>query len=312
MGEPTVRAKDDAADMIAAAIGVTDNNRAVVAKSAGAGDRGVRDRHRDRERVRRLAAWRRPRVTDLCRDADARSVSIVVPTLREAANLTRLAERIAGALSEKGIAWELLLVDDDSGDGSTVVVAELAERLPVRMKVRRGVTPDLSRAVLEGIAESRHDRIVVMDADLSHPPERIPDLLAVLDAGCDMVVGSRYVSGASTVGEWGLARALNSRIATLLAAPLAACSDPMAGFFAVDRRALPDPATLRPVGYKVGLELMVRGRLQVREVPIAFDDRRRGKSKLGWRQRLDYLRHLVRLYSHVLAGSLTRRSGARR
>ena len=243
---------------------------------------------------------------DLCRGADARSISIVVPTLREVANLSRLAERIAGALAGKGIAWELLLVDDDSGDGSTAVVAELAERLPVRMEVRRGVPPDLSRAVLEGIAGSRYDRIVVMDADLSHPPERIPDLLAALDAGCDMVVGSRYVPGASTAGEWGLARALNSRIATLLAAPLVTCSDPMAGFFAVDRRALPDPATLRPVGYKIGLELMVRGALRTREVPIAFDERRDGRSKLGWRQRLAYLRHLGRLYVHVLGRRLLR------
>ena len=145
-----------------------------------------------------------------------------------------------------------------------------------------------------------------MDADLSHPPERIPDLLTQLDGDCDMVVGSRYVRGASTAGEWGLARTLNSRIATLLATPLTACSDPMAGFFAVDRRALPDPAVLRPVGYKIGLELMVRGRLRVREVPIAFADRRDGRSKLGWRQRLDYLRHLGRLYAHVLAQALPR------
>ena len=243
---------------------------------------------------------------------DGTMVSIVVPTLREAANLRRLAERIAGALARTGLAWELLLVDDDSDDGSTVVAAELAKRLPVRMEVRRGVPPDLSRAVLEGMARSRFDRIVVMDADLSHPPERIPDLLAALNADCDLVVGSRYLGGASTPGDWGWSRALNSRIATLLAAPLVTCSDPMAGFFAVDRRVLPDLATLRPIGYKIGLELMVRGRLRVREVPIAFDDRLRGHSKLGWRQRLDYLRHLGRLYLHVLAGKVTRRSAPHR
>ena len=232
---------------------------------------------------------------------DPAAVSIVVPTLREAANLEPLAERVAGALAGRGPAWELLFVDDDSRDGSEAVAAGLAARLPVRMVVRRGGRPDLSRAVLDGIARSRHDRVVVMDADLSHPPERIPDLLAALDGGhCDMAVGSRYVAGASTAGDWGLARTLNSRVATLLAAPLVSCADPMAGFFAVDRRALPDPATLRPVGFKIGLELMVRGRLRVREVPIAFDDRRRGHSKLRWRQQLDYLRHLGRLYLHVL------------
>ena len=235
------------------------------------------------------------------------AVSIVVPTLREAANLRPLAERVAGALAGRVAAWELLFV----GDGSAAVAAGLAERLPVRMVVRRGARPDLSLAVVEGIERSRFDRIVVMDADLSHPPERIPDLLAALDAGCDMAVGSRYVRGASTAGDWGLARVVNSRVATLLAAPLARCADPMAGFFAVDRRALPRPGALRPVGFKIGLELMVRGRLRVREVPIAFADRRRGASKLRWRQQLDYLRHLGRLYAHIAARAW-RRPAARR
>ncbi len=242
---------------------------------------------------------------------DHPGVTIVVPMLREAPNLEPLAERVAGALAGRGLAWELLLVDDDSDDDTLDVAGRLARRLPLRIEVRRGVRPDLSRAVLQGIAHGRHDRVVVMDADLSHPPERIPDLLAGRDAGCDMVVGSRYYPGASTADDWGWTRALNSRVATLLAVPLTRCSDPMSGFFAVDRRALPDRAALRPVGYKVGLELMVRGRLRVGEVPIAFDDRRRGKSKLGWRQRLNYVRHLGRLYAHVAARAL-RRSAPRR
>ena len=235
----------------------------------------------------------------------------MVPTLREAPNLDPLTERVAGALAGRGLAWELLLVDDDSDDETLDIAGRLARRLPLRIEVRRGKRPDLSQAVLQGIAHARYDRVVVMDADLSHPPERIPDLLARLDSDCDMVVGSRYVAGASTAGDWGLARVVNSRVATLLAAPLVRCSDPMAGFFAVDRRALPDAAALRPVGFKIGLELMVRGRLRVCEVPIAFADRRRGKSKLRWRQQLDYLRHLGRLYAHVFARTLRRRGHRR-
>ena len=214
---------------------------------------------------------------------------------------------MAGALSGSGVAWELLFVDDDSGDGTDAVAAELAGRLPVRLEVRRG---GAARPVAGGARRHCARPVRHRGGDgrgpVAPPPERIPDLLAKLDAGCDMVVGSRYVPGASTDGDWGLARVVNSRVATLLAAPLARCSDPMAGFFAVDRRALPDPAVLRPVGFKIGLELMVRGRLRVRKAPIAFADRRRGKSKLRWRQQLDYLRHLGRLYAHVLARALRR------
>ena len=225
-----------------------------------------------------------------------RTVSIVVPTLREAANIPTLAARIHDALAGSGIEWELLLVDDDSNDGSEQIVAELARRLPVRMAVRRNMPRDLSLAVLHGIRLARFDRVVVMDADLSHSPERIGKLLAALDGDCDLAVGSRYVPGGTVDRSWGWGRRLNSRVATLLALPLVRCTDPMSGFFATDRRALPDLERLQPVGYKIGLELMVRGRLRVAEVPIDFVDRDLGSSKMDWRQQVDYLRHLYRLY----------------
>ena len=224
-------------------------------------------------------------------------VSIVAPTYREAANIPALAERVHAALSGTGIEWELILADDDSRDGSEGIVAELARRFPIRMVVRRDPPRDLSRSVLFGIASARFDRLVVMDADLSHPPERIVDLLRGLDDGCAMTVGSRYATGGSIDRAWSRRRLLGSRAATALALPLVSCADPMSGFFAVDRRALPDPLALRPVGYKIALEIMVRGRLEVREIPIDFRDRARGTSKLGWRQQIDFLRHLYRLYS---------------
>ena len=219
-----------------------------------------------------------------------------MPTYREAANLRALATRVSAAMAAAGWTWELVLVDDDSADGSVDIANELAERLPVRMDVRRGVPRDLSAAVLRGMRLARFDRIVVMDADLSHPPERIPDLLGALDGCADIVVGSRYAPGGEVDQAWGAWRHLNSRLATLLARPLVNCSDPMAGFFALERNALPDRGQLFPIGYKIGLELMVRGRLRVAEVPIAFSDRQRGVSKLDWRQQFNYLRHVHRLY----------------
>ena len=239
---------------------------------------------------------------DLESPSHPQAVSIVVPTFREAANIPRLAERIHAALSDSEITWELLLVDDNSEDGSEAVAAELSRRLPVRMVTRRQPPRDLSLSVIEGIRLCRFDRLVVMDADLSHSPERIADLLAALDADCDMVVGSRYAPGGVIDQAWSPWRVLNSRVATSLALPLVSCSDPMAGFFATDRRVLPDLQTLQPIGYKIALELMVRGKLRVRELPIDFRDRSLGSSKMNWRQQLNYLRHLSRLYRFKFGG----------
>lgn len=226
----------------------------------------------------------------------------MVPTFREADNLPALASRIAAAMSGGEFEWELVLVDDDSRDGSEELSEALAQRFPVRMEVRRDRSRDLSLSVLRGIEISRFDRVVVMDADLSHPPERIPDLVRALDGECDMVVGCRYGPGGRIDPGWGLWRRLNSYGATLLARPLADCSDPMSGFFALDRRRLPDLAQFRPVGFKIGLELMVRGQWRVGEVPIDFSDRGQGESKMNLRQQVRYLRHLKRLYLHRFGG----------
>ncbi len=235
-------------------------------------------------------------------EAAPRPISIVVPTFREAANLPRLAERIQTALEPTGIAWELLLVDDDSDDGTPAAAAALAQRLPLRLIVRREPPRDLSLSVLHGLECSRHDRIVVMDADLSHPPEAIPALLAALDRNGAMAIGSRYMSGGSFDRTWGLRRFLSSRLATMLTNPLTGCSDPMSGFFAIDRRALPALSAMRPTGYKIGLELMVRSDLEAEEIPIEFHNRHLGASKMNWRQQARYLRHLARLYRHKFGG----------
>ena len=225
-------------------------------------------------------------------------VSVVAPTYREAGNIRPLAERIRTAMEATQVDWELILADDDSRDGSEELARELSRSLPVRFHVRRARYRDLSQSVLDGIRLARFDRLVVMDADLSHPPEQIPDLLTALHGGAEMALGSRYAPGGRIDGAWGRYRNLNSRVATWLTRPLARCADPMSGFFAVDRRRLPEAAELSPVGFKIGLELIVRGGLRVSEVPIRFDERQGGSSKLTWRQQLAFLRHLFRLYRY--------------
>ncbi len=227
------------------------------------------------------------------------TVSVVVPTYREAGNLVALAERVTVALRDSS-DWELLVVDDDSRDGTEQIMRELSAALPVRLHVRKQPPRDLSRSVLLGFRLARFDRVVVMDADLSHPPERIPDLLAALEAGAEFAVGSRYVEGGLVDSRWSRTRALSSRLATTLARPLVACSDPLSGFFALDRRVLPHPETLHPKGYKIGLEIMVRGRLAVREVPINFQNRHVGASKMTLRTLFAYLGQLLRLYAILL------------
>ncbi len=242
---------------------------------------------------------RQKQLADDVSDMVAMPVSVVVPTFREAGNLAALAERIAATLRH-GPHWELLVVDDDSRDGTEQILHELSATLPVRLHVRRQPPRDLSRSVLLGFRLARFDRVVVMDADLSHPPERIPDLLAALDAGAEFALGSRYVEGGRIDSNWSRTRASGSRLATALARPLVACSDPLSGFFALDRRMLPPPAELHAKGYKIGLELMVRGRLTVREVPIEFQDRRVGASKMSPRTLIAYLAQAFRLYGFRL------------
>lgn len=231
-------------------------------------------------------------------------LTIVVPTYKEAANLPTLAEAVELALASSGIHYELLVVDDNSPDDTRSVCEELAKRFPLRLLQPQGREKDLSLSVVDGIRAAEHDNILVMDADMSHPPSQIPAMFSTLqEHPADFIVGSRYVKGGSFDRDWSLWRFLNSYIATLLARPLVKCSDPMSGFFLFNRSRLGDVDALRPMGYKIGLELMVRGKFSsVREVPIAFKDREVGTSKMDLGQQIKYLRHLRRLYMYRYGG----------
>ena len=223
--------------------------------------------------------------------------SLVIPALNEALNLPPLLEQIDAALV--GRDYEVIVVDDNSRDNTREVCAALAARYPLRLIVREQPTNGLSGAVLHGIAHAAGEYLVVMDADLQHPPAKIPELLAPLERGeADFVIGSRYVAGGSTGEAWTLFRKVNSRVATLLARPFAGrTSDPMSGFFALKRSTYARAQRLTPLGYKIALELMCKSRVaSVREVPIHFAERTRGESKLTLKEQFRYLEHLSRLY----------------
>ena len=224
------------------------------------------------------------------------SVTVVVPTYREAENLPLLLARIDEVRCSAGLELDVVVVDDDSGDGIVEAVDGCGfdwARVVVRYR-----QPGLSQSVVAALEHCRGQALVVMDADLSHPPETIPSLLSGLVQGHQAVVGSRYVPGGCTHDDWGIFRELNSKLATALARPLTQLRDPMAGFFALWRKDVVD-ASLDPVGYKILLEFIVKCELQdVAEVPIAFGRRRYGESKLTVKQRVLYLAHLLRLYRY--------------
>lgn len=223
------------------------------------------------------------------------SISVVVPTYREAQNLPLLIERLAEVRRAHGYLLDLWVMDDDSQDGSAQVVQRLGYEW-VTLVRRRGLR-GLSLAVLDGLGRAAGEVLVVMDADLSHPPEAIPRMLATLREGADFVLGSRFVEGGTTDDDWGMFRWLNSRVATLLALPLTTVRDPMSGFFMLHRTTFESGFEFNPVGYKIGLELYVKcGCRKAVEVPIHFADRRRGTSKLTFREQLRYLQHIRRLY----------------
>lgn len=225
-------------------------------------------------------------------------VSVIVPTYNESQNLPELVRRILGAQPRA----EIVVVDDASADGTADVARELGKTMPVRVIERRDER-GLSTAVLRGMQEARTDLCVVMDADLSHPPEAIPKIVQAVRDGADVAVGSRYVKGGD-IDEWPLFRRFASKAGTLLARPLTAVHDPMAGFFGL-RRSLLDGVTLKPRGFKILLEILARtGTRKTAEVPIRFEDRVKGASKFGPKQRREYLRQIWDLYSDLNAWPL--------
>lgn len=223
------------------------------------------------------------------------SISVIVPTYREAENLNELVARIDSVRQKDNLALDLFIMDDDSQDGTEKIVTALG--LPWVNLIVRTNNRGLSAAVLDGFKAATNEVFVVMDADLSHPPEKIPELVDALAGDTDFVIGSRYVENGSTAEEWGVFRWLNSSIATLLAWPFTSVKDPMSGFFAIRRETVEKAAPMSPVGYKIGLELIVKCPCtHIAEIPIHFAQRGHGQSKLSLKEQLQYLQHLFRLF----------------
>jgi len=227
-------------------------------------------------------------------------LALVIPTLREEENIGGLLSHVRSVLDPLNFPYEILVVDDDSPDGTGAQVSAIAREDPrVRLLVRKGQR-GLSGAILYGWQHSDAAILGVMDADLQHPPELLPQLLAAIHDGRDIAIGSRYIPGGG-VGGWNPVRKLFSAAAIWATWPLQKprlrAKDPMSGFFLVRRRCL-DQILFQPTGFKLLLEILVRGRIQsLEEVPYSFGSRYRGASKADFKVGWDYALLLARLYA---------------
>jgi dolichol-phosphate mannosyltransferase len=244
-------------------------------------------------------------------DPETPVISLVIPTFNESANVGELLARLTATLPADA-PCEVIFVDDSTDDTPAVVTeAARSSRLAVSVHHREVPEGGLGGAVALGLRQASAPWIVVMDADLQHPPTLVPDLVTAGEAAeADLVVATRYADGGSRAGLDGGFRKVASGGSTALAKALFPrrlrnVSDPMSGFFAV-RAASLDPDVLRPLGYKILLELVVRCRLsRVTEVPYQFQDRFAGESKANFGEGLRFLRHLMVLRVSSVSSTLT-------
>lgn len=225
-------------------------------------------------------------------------ISIVIPTYNEAKNLPKLFNEIFKVIPDV----EVIVVDDNSQDGTT----EICSRYPITLLVRTNER-GLATACVEGFNNSNGDIIVVMDADLQHPPKKIPELINAINNGADIAIGSRYVEGGSDA-KFGLGRRIISKgassLVNLIFDEVKEIKDKESGFFAFKKKVIKS-VKLRPKGYKILLEVLIMGNHNnVQEVGYEFGERYAGESKLGLKTISSYLSHLLSLLWHT--GKLTK------
>jgi dolichol-phosphate mannosyltransferase len=229
-------------------------------------------------------------------------LTMVVPTYNERDRLQELTTALFDACGQHQVDLELVIVDDNSPDGTGALADELARTRRMRVIHRAGKL-GLGTAVVAGFAVAESEIVGVMDADFSHPPALVPRMLAVLRAtSAEVLVASRYVPGGSTP-DWPVMRRLMSRSACLAARGLSPIRDAASGFFLI-RRSIAQGVAIKAGGFKICLELLVRAwPKRLVEIPYRFDDRELGESKMSMKEAAGYLFQLKDLYRLRLAGS---------
>lgn len=225
-------------------------------------------------------------------------VSIILPTLNERENIEIIIPLIATVLERENIEYEIIVVDDSSADQTACVARSLSGRYPVSVFVRQNEIGLASAAVL-GFSKAVGSVLVVMDSDLSHPVEKLPELIKPILANiCDITVGSRHIPGGGCT-TWPIFRQIISKAAGSLAFGLTRLTDPTSGFMAIRRSTLQE-LELSPIGWKIVLEIVTRSNARLLEVPIIFRNRVHGRSKLTPLVQIQYLLHIFKLHDFKL------------
>ena len=230
--------------------------------------------------------------------------SIVVPTYNEAGGIEQLIKMVSGIFKANALDGEIVVVDDNSPDGTGAIVDAMTHSYPVRCLHRPGKM-GLSSGVIDGwkFARAESEALGAMDADFSHDATIIPKMVAALESGkYGLAIGSRYVKGGG-IENWPKRRILTSIVACRLAYLLTPIQDITSGFFLVKREALAN-VKLDPIGFKIGLEVAAKAKFgKALEVPYVFKDRVFGESKLNGKEITNYLKQLRRLYAARFLGS---------
>ncbi|MEM8541485.1 MAG: glycosyltransferase family 2 protein [Pseudomonadota bacterium] len=227
----------------------------------------------------------------------APELTIVLPAFNEAQNIPLIVEKIGAAMGK--IAHEIIVVDDNSPDGTTAVTRELAVSHPNLRCIRRVGRRGLSGACIEGMMAANAPVVTIMDADMQHDETRLPVMLEQIKAGADLVIGSRYVDGGDHAsGFQQKTRAKGSELATTLANYITGdyTTDPMSGFFMLTRDAADKAAEyVSRDGFKILFDIVSRfgGEFKIAEVPFQFRERFEGESKLGFLVTIQFLGLLV-------------------
>lgn len=230
-------------------------------------------------------------------------VSLIIPTYNEAKNLPPFFEEIDRIIDKAKFDLEYIVVDDNSPDGTGQIAEDLKLKYPIRVIHRAGKL-GLGSAVIEGFKMSDREIIGVMDADLSHDPGILNQLLSSLEQGYDIVMGSRFEEG-GVVENWTISRMLISKSGVGLARLLTKVKDPLSGYFFLKRRVIAG-LELKTAGYKILLEILVKGKYdKVLELPYNFRMRRFSTSKLNYQEYLQFIWQLIIYSLYTLSGKLT-------